>query len=100
MEKIKQKSFTYRSLTTKLIVKIDSVVTDENIELENRGLSRGKIESIFGHFTKFNFRKTDFSQNSIREKHILHKIQCEKNGLFTKFKRFIFFGGSCAQPFF
>ena len=29
-----------------------------------RGLSREKIESVFGHFTKFNMRKTDSSQNS------------------------------------
>ena len=30
-----------------------------------RVLSRGKIESVFGHFTKFNIRRTDFSQNSV-----------------------------------
>ena len=30
-----------------------------------RDLSRRKIESVFGHFTKFNVRKTDFSQNSM-----------------------------------
>ena len=50
-----------------------------------RGLSSGEIESVFGLFTKFNIRKTDFSQNSIWEKRILHKIHCQKNGLFTKF---------------
>ena len=50
-----------------------------------RGLSRRKIESVFRHFTKFNLRKTDSSQNSIWEKRTLHKIQYEKNGLFTKF---------------
>ena len=50
-----------------------------------RGLSRGKTESVFRHFTKFNIRKTDSSQNSTLEKWTLHKIQCEKNGLFTKF---------------
>ena len=52
---------------------------------EFRGLSRGKIESVFGHFTKFNIRKTDSSQNSIWEKRTLHKIQYEENGFFTKF---------------
>ena len=50
-----------------------------------RGLSRRKIESVFRHFTKFNLRKTDSSQNSIWEKRTLHKIQYEKNGPFTKF---------------
>ena len=40
-----------------------------------RGLSRRKIESVFGHFTKFNIRKTDASQNSLAEKWTLHKIQ-------------------------
>ena len=48
-------------------------------------MSRGKIESVFGHFTKFNIRKTGSSQNSTWEKRTLHKIQYEKNGLFTKF---------------
>ena len=50
-----------------------------------RGLSRGKIESVFGHFTKFNIRKTDSSQNSIWEKWTIHKIQYEQNEFFTKF---------------
>ena len=36
-------------------------------------------------FTKFNVRKTNSSQNSIWRKRTLHKIQYEKNGLFTKF---------------
>ena len=45
----------------------------------------GVCLGIFGHFTKFNFRKKDFSQNSISEKRTLHKIQYQKNGLFTKF---------------
>ena len=35
-----------------------------------------------GHFTKFNMRK-DSLQNSVSEKQTLHKIQCQKNGLFT-----------------
>ena len=48
-------------------------------------MSRGKIESVFGHFTKFYIRKTDFSQNLIWGKQILYKIQHKKNGLFTKF---------------
>ena len=52
---------------------------------QTRGLSRGKIESVFEHFTKFNMRKTDSSQNSIWWKRTFHKIQHEKNGLFTKF---------------
>ena len=51
----------------------------------NRDLSRGKIESIFEHFTKFNQRKMDSSQNSTLQKQTLHKIQCQKTGLFTKF---------------
>ena len=76
-----------------------------------RGLSRGKIECVFGHFTKFNIRKTDFSQNSIWEKWTFHKIQCEENGLFTKFNMrkmntsqnliafmFVFFIGCCTYP--
>ena len=50
-----------------------------------RSLSWGKIESFFGHFTKFNCRKTDTSQNSIAEKRTLHKIHYQKNGHFTKF---------------
>ena len=50
-----------------------------------RGQSRGEIESVFGHFTEFNIRKTDSLQNSILEKLTLHKIQYEENGLFTKF---------------
>ena len=40
-----------------------------------RGLSRRKIESVFGHFAKFNIRKADSSQNSLPEKQIFHKIQ-------------------------
>ena len=31
------------------------------------------------------YQKTDASQNSVLEKQILHKIQHQKNGLFTKF---------------
>ena len=45
--------------------------------------SHSRRESVFGHFTKFNVRKTDSSQNSISEKQTLHKNQ--KNGLFTNF---------------
>ena len=44
----------------------------------------GKIESVFGHFTKFNIRKTDFSQNSLPQKQTFHKIQYQQNGLFKK----------------
>ena len=33
--------------------------------LEIKSLSRGKIEPVFGHFLKFNFRKTDSSQSII-----------------------------------
>ena len=47
----------------------------------NKGLSNEDIESVFGHFIKFNIRKSDFSQNSIREKWTLHKIQYEENRL-------------------
>ena len=50
-----------------------------------RGLSRGEIESVFGHFTKFKMRKTDSWQNSIWQKRTLHEIQYVENGLFTKF---------------
>ena len=39
-----------------------------------KDLSRGKIESVFRHFTKFNIRKTDSSQNSMSEKRTHHKI--------------------------
>ena len=39
-----------------------------------KGLSRGKIESVFGHFTKFISRKTDTSRNSLAEKRTLHEI--------------------------
>ena len=35
---------------------------------DSRGLSRRKTESIFRHFTKFNMRKMDSSQNSISDK--------------------------------
>ena len=51
----------------------------------SRGLSRKKIESVFGHFTKFNNRKTDSSQNSISEKGTLHKVHYQENGLSKKF---------------
>ena len=61
-----------------------------------------KIESTFWHFAKFSIRKMDSSQDSIWEKWSLHmrkslfikfiwekqsfhKIQYEKNSLFTKF---------------
>ena len=50
-----------------------------------RAQSRREIESVFRHFTKFNTRKTDSSQNSMQEKQTLHKIQYQKNRLFTKF---------------
>ena len=58
-----------------------------NIDIinENRGLSRRKMESVFGHFTKFNVRKMDFSQNLIPGKRTTHKIQYQKNRLLTKF---------------
>ena len=81
---------------------------NKNLLSANRSLSRGKIESVFGHFTKFSIRKTDpsqnsglekqtrhkiqiqkktdSSQNSGLEKRTLHKIQDQKNGLFTKFR--------------
>ena len=49
------------------------------------GLSREKIESVFGHCTKFNIRKTDTLQNSISEKRTLHKTYKQKKGHFTKF---------------
>ena len=75
-----------------------------------RGLSRGKIESVFGHFTTFSIRKTDSSQYSIWGKRTLHKIRYEENGLFTKFHEktdssqnllvfmFTFFGGRRTYP--
>ena len=50
-----------------------------------KGLSREKIESVFGHFTKFNNRKTNSSQNSLPKKRTLQKIHYQRNGLFTKF---------------
>ena len=34
----------------------------------------GEIKSIFRHFTKFNVRKTDSSQNSMSERWTLNKI--------------------------
>ena len=46
-----------------------------NWSIISRGLSRGKIKSVFGHFTKFSIRKTDTSQNSVWEKRTLHEIQ-------------------------
>ena len=49
------------------------------------GLSWEEIESVFGHFAKFNIRKTDFSQNSISGQQTLHEIQYWENRLFTKF---------------
>ena len=56
------------------------------------GLSMGKIESVFGHFTKFNIRKTDASQNSVWKLRTLHKLQYEENGLFTKFNSVYVYG--------
>ena len=50
-----------------------------------RGLSRRKMESVFGHFTKFNVRKTGSLQYSISGKRTLYKIQHQKNELFIKF---------------
>ena len=35
----------------------------------------GEIQSVSEHFTKFNIRKTDFSQNFIWGKQTLHEIQ-------------------------
>ena len=49
-----------------------------------RGLSRGKIEFVFRHFTKFNNRKMDTSQNSIyRHENFLHFLGFP---LFSPFK--------------
>ena len=50
-----------------------------------RVLSRRKIESLFGYFTKFNIRITDLLQNSISEKWTFHNIQYQQKGPFTKF---------------
>ena len=44
-----------------------------------------RVETVFGHFTKSNIRKTASSQNTIWGKRTLHKIQYEENGVFTKF---------------
>ena len=59
---------------------------------------------IFGHFTKLNIKKMDSSQNTVWPKWILYKIQCQKNGLFTKFqctnmKDFAFSRNSAARNF-
>ena len=40
-----------------------------------RDLSWRKIESVFGHFTKFIIRKTDSLLNSMSENRTLHKIR-------------------------
>ena len=51
----------------------------------NRGLSREKIETVFGHFTKFNIRKTDSSQNSLLEKQTFYSVHYQNNRPFKKF---------------
>ena len=52
--------------------------------VRSRGLSRGKIGSIDGSFTKCFVSKADPSQNVLSQKQTFHKMFCLKNGPFTK----------------
>ena len=80
-----QRESAFKLAVTKCIFCVDVTDVHDSKTCRFGGLSRGEIEFVFWHFTKFNVRKTDFSQNSIRENRTLRKIQNEKNGLFTIF---------------
>ena len=84
-----KRCFNIHVRKTRLKKKVrENIITIPNLKNEKltiRDLSRGEIESLFGHFTKVNIRKMDSSQNSIWEKRTRHKVQYEENGLFTKF---------------
>ena len=64
-----------------MICEISSIIIDRILKVQNAESNTSKAEvCLGGKLSLF----LDISQNSISEKRILHKIQYQKIGLFTK----------------